>query len=319
MKFLLNLTKRNFPQLFSQKQSTRKKKKCGGSSKNINKQYKLYKDNRKKLDIQLLPYSYPSIQNKTVNIAIIIPYRERKEHLIHFLDHIYKLKKPANHHFDIYIIAQNNHLKFNRGILLNIGYYIAKHNFHYDRYIFHDVDSYPSQELFDLYFSFPERNIHFASPYLGYKYKFDEFFGGIIGVTSHDFDKINGFPSTLFGWGGEDDCFYNRFVINAISVYRPSIGSYILDPHDPPSSASLNSHKKHNILNDLKNWKNDGIKQITKQNIYLYPQDLDVFLQDDQIVELPDDKLKLSQFDSSSFSHTKGKNNIFIYVVEFSL
>jgi hypothetical protein len=90
-----------------------------------------------------------------------------------------------------------NNEKFNRGILLNIGYYIAKQNCNYDRYIFHDVDSYPPQPLFDLYFQYINYNIHYASSYLDYKYKYDQFLGGVVGLTSNDFEKINGYPNTF--------------------------------------------------------------------------------------------------------------------------
>jgi hypothetical protein len=178
-----------------------------------------YKKNRKIIDIELLPLNDPTLNDKSVNIAIIIPHRNRINHLNKFFDYIKKLNKNENHNYDIYIIDQNNFDRFNRGLILNIGYYIAKKNHNYDRFIFHDVDSYPSQELFNLYFSFLDKNIHYASPYLGYKYNYDAFFGGVIGMKGNDFEKINGFPSSFFGWGGEDDSLYNRVVYNNIKIY----------------------------------------------------------------------------------------------------
>ena len=88
------------------------------------KNYNEYKKNRKTMIIELLTENDST--NNQVNIAIIIPHRNRIEHLNKFLDHINKLKKKSNHFFDIYVIDQNNADRFNRGILLNIGYYIAK-------------------------------------------------------------------------------------------------------------------------------------------------------------------------------------------------
>jgi hypothetical protein len=240
------------------------------------KNYHEYKKNRKTMIIELLTENDST--NNQVNIAIIIPHRNRIEHLNKFLNHINKLKKKSNHFFDIYVIDQNNADRFNRGILLNIGYYIAKKNYNYDRYIFHDVDSYPSQEIFNLYFSFIDKNIHYASPYLGYKYTFDNFLGGIIGFTSIDYEKINGYSSLFFGWGGEDDSFYNRCVSNNIKIYRPSVGSYTLPDHNPPSNSEKNDKKQKNILDDINNWFKDGIKQLDSYYINYKYFELENFL-----------------------------------------
>ena len=116
--------------------------------------------------------------------------------------------------------------------------------------------------MYNLYFSELDKNIHFASPYLGYKYNFYTFYGGVSGFKGDDFEKINGFPLTFFGWGGEDDSLFDRSVINNLKVYRPSKGSYTLDDHPSPVEVELNKQKKNNIINDLKNWRKDGLKQL---------------------------------------------------------
>lgn len=41
---------------------------------------------------------------------------------------------------------------------------------------------------------------------------YTEFFGGVSGLTVEQFRKINGFPNAFWGWGGEDDDLWNRFV-----------------------------------------------------------------------------------------------------------
>jgi hypothetical protein len=149
-------------------------------SNEIVTKYKQYKENRKKINIKNINITETTSK---ATIAIIIPHRNRIDHLKKFIEWINKLDKKQNK-FDLYIIDQNNFDRFNRGLLLNIGYYIAHKNYSYDRYIFHDVDSYPTQELFDLYFKNLDDNIHFASPYLEYKYTFENFLGGVIGLTN---------------------------------------------------------------------------------------------------------------------------------------
>lgn len=233
-----------------------------------------YKKNRKVIDIKQITDTIINTKNTSYIIAIIIPHRNRIDHLIEFYNYFNKLSdKLFNNKIDVYVIDQNNADKFNRGFLLNLGYLIAKKHKSYDRYIFHDVDSYPDNDLFDLYMSHINLNIHFASPYLKYKYNFYTFFGGIIGFTKSDFEKINGFPNTFFGWGGEDDALLNRCTKHNINVYRPNKGSYILADHEPPQSTETNTRKQQNILNDLKSSETDGIRQLLNYfiNIKKYP------------------------------------------------
>lgn len=40
---------------------------------------------------------------------------------------------------------------------------------------------------------------------------YNEFFGGVSGLTVEQFQKINGFPNAFWGWGGEDDDLWNRW------------------------------------------------------------------------------------------------------------
>jgi len=249
---------------------------------NYKEKYWKYKENRKKINIDLLPDNY-ELNNNSVNIAIIIPHRNRIDHLNKFMNHINLLKKHKNYNYDIYIIDQNNFDRFNRALLLNIGFYIASKNYNYDRYIFHDVDTYPNQEMFNLYFNFIDKNIHFMNPnYEFNKYHFEEFFGGVISFTKNDFIITNGYPNICFAWSGEDDSQYNRCVINNIKFFRPSITSkskFELIDHSPPAKEEINKKKQQNILNDLTNWQNDGLKQLDSYFINYKKYKLDNFIE----------------------------------------
>ena len=261
----------------------------------INDQYNKYKNNRK-----LLTYKYLKKEKltKKYRICIIVPHRNRLDHLKKLLD---VFKSESN--IDIYIIDQNNADKFNRGLLLNIGYLIAKKHYNYDRFIFHDVDSYPDYDLLDFYNQYIDYNIHFACN--DYKYNFPTFLGGVIGFTKKDFEKINGFPNSFFGWGGEDDAMYNRCAINNIDIYRPEVGKYKLDEHEGPTNYQLNKIKKKNILYDLKNWQKDGIKQVLNYYInYKKYTNFNVFVKSLNI-EINDTNL----FDSNLLQNND--NNLF--------
>lgn len=228
--------------------------------KNLFYQYSKY---RKMIDINAIDVASDTTTTSS-SIAIIIPHRNRLEHLKMFINHFEKLDKK-NNNVDVYVIDQNNLDKFNRGLLLNIGFLIASETKKYDKYIFHDVDSYPEQILYDMYFKHNDKIIHYASPYLDYKYKFYSFFGGVVGINESDYRKINGFPNNFWGHGGEDDAMLDRIIAaNLTNVFRPNEGKYYLADHERPTELEYNRNKKKNIVLDVKNWKSDGVQQLKK-------------------------------------------------------
>jgi hypothetical protein len=233
-------------------------------NKNIEQKFRDYQKHRKKIDFKIIDESFTFDCKNEDDIAIIIPYRNREEHLEKLKEHF------KNTNFDIYIIDQCDTQRFNRGILLNIGYYLAKNNKqakNYKYYIFHDVDSLPDEKLLKQYCYSGENIIHYASPFLDYKYSHPNFLGGVLGMTSEIFEKMNGFPNRIYGWGGEDDMLYNRIAVNNYKVYRPKEGKYILLDHPQASGEEVYKEKWEGILRDLKEWKSDGLKEGDKLNI----------------------------------------------------
>lgn len=108
--------------------------------------------------------------------------------------------------FHIYIIEQSDDSrKFNRGKLLNIGFQLAAAAGPYDTYVFHDVDLLPSPELVPAYLEPPAGGpVHIARVWGRYSGN-PKYIGGAVAFTGGDFRRINGFPNTFWGWGGEDD------------------------------------------------------------------------------------------------------------------
>jgi len=267
------------------------------------KNFNDYKLNRKK--IEFLKLNDNDNNYKQCSIAIIIPHRNRIDHLKKFISHVESMKDiQGNNKMDIFIIDQDNADKFNRGLLLNIGYIIAKKYYSYDRYIFHDVDSYPDRDLFKLYFKFIDYNIHFASPELGYKYTHDKFLGGVCGFCKSDYEKVNGFPNNFFGWGSEDDAFYNRCAKFDIKIYRPTKGSYILEEHEGPTNNEKNDKRVNNILEDLKNFQNNGVKQILDLFINIKKYDINDFINNYKLINNLDS-------DIQTYINSKVNNDIY--------
>ena len=150
----------------------------------------------------------------TTNVAIIVPFRDlhveqkRSEHLSMFAPHMVSFLKDLQKNqrrisnFHIYIIEQSDdQRKFNRGKLLNIGFDIARKNksIQHDVFIFHDVDLLPSKQLSEAYAKFPTVPHHIARCWDRYSNN-PKYFGGIVSFSKSDYQRINGFPNTFWGW-----------------------------------------------------------------------------------------------------------------------
>jgi hypothetical protein len=132
--------------------------------------------------------------------CIIIPYRDRKEHLKTFLN---KVKVDL----DIIVVEQFDNNLFNRGKLLNIGFELNKDL--YDYFIFHDVDMIPFKNID---YSYCENICHMATFVEQFEYKAPPhiYFGGVNLFPKEKFIQINGFGNNYWGWGQEDDNLYFR-------------------------------------------------------------------------------------------------------------
>ncbi len=227
----------------------------------LEKKYKTYLKKRKKIRFFNIDSSFIFNDLYQSDVAIIIPYRNRASHLEELKNHFKDTK------FDIYLIEQFDNQRFNRGILLNIGFDLAFKHKNYKYYIFHDVDSLPDPTLFNLYNYNGDKIIHYASPFLGYKYNYGNFLGGVLGMNGETFIKINGFSNRVYGWGGEDDMLYNRISKEGFNVYRPTSGSFILLDHPGPTKNERVPYKWEAVLTDLNNSTNDGLKNLN--NLYL--------------------------------------------------
>lgn len=197
----------------------------------------------------------------TTNVAIIVPYRdlhaEQKRaahlakfipHMIQFLGKLQKQSKVSDYH--IYIVEQSNDgRKFNRGKLLNIGFdYAKKKGKNHDVFIFHDVDLLPQDDLGDAYATFPKTPYHIARVWDRYSNN-PKYFGGVVSFSSSDFKRINGYPNTFWGWGGEDDELQNRCQAIGLKWDWPRNGGTLIDLE------AMTLHEKLDFLRQHKEWK----------------------------------------------------------------
>ena len=66
-----------------------------------------------------------------------------------------------------------------------------------------------------------------------YRLPYAELFGGAIAIEKSQFEMINGMSNLFYGWGGEDDDFYNRITTKQLKITRwsPSISRYTMLKH----------------------------------------------------------------------------------------
>jgi len=141
-----------------------------------------------------------------MKLGIIIPYRERKDHL--------QASTPILKQFGhIYVIEQMDKQPFNRGKLINIGFLEFKKEFDY--FAGHDVDLIPQATGYYTYSDIP---CHLATQaeQFGYQMPYEKYFGGVTLFPNDIFEKVNGFPNTIWGYGSEDDAL--RLRIEAMSI-----------------------------------------------------------------------------------------------------
>jgi len=148
-------------------------------------------------------------------ISIVVPYRDREEHMNLFVPHMEKLLKSQDVDFEIVIVHQADNKKFNRAKLLNIGF---NESLNSDYYAFHDVDMLP----LDSDYSYPDGPTHLATEaeQFGYKLPYDGYFGGVTLFDKDSFVKINGYSNSYWGWGAEDDDILLRCAIMGIQTFR---------------------------------------------------------------------------------------------------
>jgi len=228
------------------------------------------------------------------SVAIIVPYRDlhaaqkRAAHLHRFVPHMIQflsqLKKDGRvSDFHIYIIEQSDdQRKFNRGKLLNIGFDMArKSGRKHDVFIFHDVDLLPQDDLGTWYAKFPVKPIHIARVWDRYSNN-PKYFGGVVSFSSSDYKRINGYPNTFWGWGGEDDEMQKRLERLGIQFDSPDKGT-LIDLEQMTLTEKLNFLRenrawkcmvKWEVANEHeKTWKTNGLADLKYQVLEQQPLD----------------------------------------------
>ena len=156
--------------------------------------------------------------------SVIIPFRDRHEHLRVLVPHIRQLAQHRGLDLEIIVSEQIDNALLRRGALRNEGVRVASG----DILVFHDVDYVPNlnvqywsdgANVYRPVFRVDFVNMDFSARpenetpvgYRTFKKGIENnFFGGVISITKEAFLKINGYNPMFEGWGLEDDDFRER-------------------------------------------------------------------------------------------------------------
>lgn len=195
------------------------------------------------------------------SVAILIPHRNRERHLLYLLHHLHPFLQRQQLHYAIYIIHQAGDGMFNRAKLLNIGYLEALKDFSWDCFIFHDVDLVPENDH-NLYKCEQQpKHLVVGRNSTGYILRYKGYFGGVTAMTTEQFSKVNGFPNTYWGWGGEDDDLRIRVQLQRMKIVRPpaDVARYTMVFHKRDNGNEVNKDRMHLLGQTPQTWRKDGL------------------------------------------------------------
>ncbi|XP_047992716.1 beta-1,4-N-acetylgalactosaminyltransferase bre-4-like [Leguminivora glycinivorella] len=217
-------------------------------------------------------------------VAIIVPYRDRKQLLPIFLNHIHQfLMKQNLIEYGIFIIEQaSRHDYFNRGKLLNVGFLASRNVTDWQCFIFHDIDLLPLDQR-NIYTCPDEKQPrHHAAAVdsRDFKLTHDNDFSGVSAMTLKQFTKINGYSNTFWGLSGESEDIVLRMKRKGytISRYNLTTSRYASLSHKPsPSNKNRRYTWYQTMLKAKTALKHEGlatlkfsVKRVTPHRLYTH-------------------------------------------------
>ncbi|XP_051560689.1 beta-1,4-galactosyltransferase 1 [Myxocyprinus asiaticus] len=197
-------------------------------------------------------------------VAIIIPFRNRDEHLKYWLHYLHPVLQRQQLDYGVYIIEQDGDVTFNRAKLLNVGYVEALKEYDYDCFIFSDVDIVPMDDRNIYKCSSQPRHLSVSMDKFGFRLPYKYYYGGVSAMSKQQFQSINGFPNNYWGWGGEDDDIYRRLHYRGMKISRPSgdIGKCRMIRHMRDKKNEPNPQRFKRISHTQMTMNTDGVNSL---------------------------------------------------------
>jgi hypothetical protein len=189
-------------------------------------------------------------------LSIVIPYRDRLQHLVRFVPHIaaYFARDEINRKipWQLTIVEQMPGKPFNRGLMRNIGFLLTEDEADY--FCFHDVDylpvsadyQYPQTPARLCRYGAEEVPIDPARPDDVVVNDQNLFFGAAAMFNKADFRRVNGYSNDYWGWSFEDIDLRMRCAIEGLTIEHRG-GTYEPLPHVNDGDKGLNQPSEEHI------------------------------------------------------------------------
>ncbi|XP_052062228.1 beta-1,4-galactosyltransferase 1-like [Mytilus californianus] len=199
------------------------------------------------------------------HVAVIIPFRDRDQHLKTFLYNIHPFLRRQQLDYGLYVIEQIGTSKFNRAMLMNIGYAESIKIHKFTCFVFHDVDLLPEDDRNSYTCTTQPRHLSAAVDKFKYRLPYKAIFGGASALSKSQLQSVNGFSNKFFGWGGEDDDMWNRLMHANFTVTRHSnkVARYTMLRHGKEKGNKHNTKRYKLLENGYKRFKKDGLNSLT--------------------------------------------------------
>lgn len=197
-------------------------------------------------------------------VTIVIPYRDRESHLAILLKHLHPLLQRQQLDYTIVVVEQNGTEAFNKALLMNVGFVESQKLRPTQCVVFHDVDLVPEDDR-NMYSCPPlPRHLSVAVDQMNYKLAYPELVGGVLGMRTAHFLKVNGYSNLYWGWGAEDDDMYFRLHTSGFRISRPpvTVARYSMIPHRKRSPADWRKRTKL-LLTGTTRYMYDGLNSLT--------------------------------------------------------
>jgi len=153
-----------------------------------------------------------------MKLAIIVPYRDRRDQLDVFIPHMEKFLTNKQIDYKIFVAEQSDDRPFNYGKLCNVIVNEIKEE--YDYFCFHDVDLLPLNDDADYSYKDKPTSIVYENEDEELILPYDEYFGGVIFFTKEDFIKVNGYSNDYWGKGYIDLDLLYRCLKNELTLVK---------------------------------------------------------------------------------------------------
>lgn len=184
--------------------------------------------------------------NYNKDILIVVPYRNRPEHLKEFLENSPKYFDQTGYSYDILLCELDQAGDWNAGLCVNSLIDFLKSGKRYEWLYVHHVDIWPKSGTWSM--PGDKEILHNLGDYGSCFMKLDYFL------------EVDGYCNSFWGWGGEDNELYDKLRAKGYNVISADNGTVKYDTH------FQNHHRNFNGNNYGAGIKNLFLKSITERD-----------------------------------------------------